>query len=131
METVLKSVERQRARQAHHMSAIDDAPPEAAGLFRKRIVMHARRIVIKPRGCHMLRLLDSDAVDMVDFFVDSIIIKPIGTPRCGKVPTLAVDGRTRISKIAGRHPLGNRWNTRWDVPSSSALAHHDPAHIVE
>src|SRR5215207_8269804 len=113
------------------MSAIDDAPPEAPGLFLERIIMDARHIVIKPRGRHMLRLFDGDAIDMVDFFVDSIIIKPIGAARCGKVPTLAVDARARITKISGRYQLGEGWNNRRAASLSFTLSHHDPANIVE
>src|SRR5215207_2512340 len=102
------------------MSAIDDAPAEAPGFFFKRIIMHARHIVIKPRGRHVLRLLDGDPVDMVDFFFHLIIIKPLAAPRRGKVPAFAVDWRTRITKISRPHHLGEGWDNCRGASLSSA-----------
>src|SRR5215210_1768860 len=104
------------------MSAIDDAPPEAPGLFFERIIMDPRHIVIKPRGRHMLRLFDGDPVDMVDSFARLIIIETIPAPRGRKVPVLAVDGRARITKISGRYRLGEGWNNRRAASLSSAPA---------
>ena len=46
-------------------------------------------------------------------------------------PALAVDGRKRISKIGGRHRLGQGWNDRRGASALLRPSHHNPANIVE
>ena len=47
--------------------------------------MHARGVLIQPRGDLVLRFLDRDPVDVVDPFADRIVPEPIAAARESEV----------------------------------------------
>src|SRR5947208_17193947 len=77
MKGVGKSVERQRARQRNHVTAIDETAPEPALAFRILVEVDARRVLIKPGGELMLRFLDRDAVHVIDGLARGVVGKAI------------------------------------------------------
>jgi hypothetical protein len=104
---IRQPVERQRARQADDMPAIDQPP---AILARGGVEMHLGGVLPEPGGQHVLGLLDGHAVDMVDHLAHRVVapavrlsgqgeivageIQPRGDGQIGRTAAGAVPGIT-------------------------------------
>ena len=75
-------VERQRARKADDMAAIDQA---AAILAVGGVKMHFGGVLPQTGGEHMLGLFNRDAIDMVDLFADCVVAPTVRFTRQGEI----------------------------------------------
>src|SRR5690554_6056510 len=78
-ERVLKTVIGERSREADDMPAVDEPPLEARLIGLELIEMDLRRVLIKARREHMVRLFDRHAVDMIDALADLIVVEEIAS----------------------------------------------------
>ena len=75
-----KSVEGERARQAHHMAAIDDPFAEPTRLLQDGVKMPLGCILVEPRCDLVLGLFDGHSINMIDLLADLVIFKEMPAP---------------------------------------------------
>ena len=83
-----------RARERHHVAAIDKAAPEATLALGERIEMNACAVLVEPRCDLVFGLLHGDAVHMIDPLSDLVVGKARRAACESKVIAADIDGRT-------------------------------------
>ena len=131
LERVGQPVERQRARQADDVAAVDDPPPEAAVLFRMLVEVHLGGVLVEPGRRHVLGFLDGHPVHMVDLLADLVVLPQMGAAGERGVVILDMEG-IGDRQLAHRHRLGQIGNDGLGRRRVRILlAHHHPADVVE
>ena len=94
--------------------------------------MNARGVLVKPRRGHVLRFLDRDAVDVIDFLARFVVAETVWAAGEHAVVGRSIDRRAGGAKRGGLYvlrQLGHFFSLR--CCRLVAFAHHHPARIVE
>ncbi len=121
-------VERQRPRHGNHMPSIDQ--PLAIRPI-GRIEMHLGGVLPQTRGNHMLRLLDSDAIHMVDLLANLVVTPPMRLPSQIKIVIAEVQSFWDHQIINRQPSFQFRYHRlrRWCV--NFPLTDHHPTHVFQ
>src|SRR6478735_7524161 len=98
MEGIGEAIDRERAGERYHMAAIDQPASEASLLGGELVEMDARRVLVEARRDLVLRLLDGDAVDMIDAFADFIVAEFVSAAGQREVVARNVERRAGFAK---------------------------------
>ena len=110
VEGVGEAVETQRAGERDDMPAIDEPAPEAPLPLAELVEMHLGGVLIEPGRRLVLRLLDGDAVDMIDPLAGAIVLEPMRRAAELLVERRAIDARTGLRRDRRRRPPRGAWD---------------------
>ena len=131
VQDVAEAVERQRPRDAQHVTAVHQRPAEAARARQLRVEVHARRILVEARREAVLGLVDGHAGDVIDALADLVAVVAVHRAREHPIEMARPQPRRHGEPVGGDMVRQLGHDRRRRRARRVALGNHDPAHELE